>query len=209
MCLCVYLGPVHMYRLFCVLPSQAFYAGEYSSPSLTISSPEELKIARGRWRRGLPRGPLSTPPPRGSFPSFLESYAVIGLSLAKFPPVLHPQEGLKQKGTRTQLNPVPSPRNTAALGRGASFLGKTSWLVQSYLRIPPLAALWGMGEAQRLLDSLAPAGLFSVLVNPLRARWGPCCAPGLPSVWWAAGVRTWHSGSVPASWLRLPHPSAH
>ena len=34
MCVCVYLGHVHAYIRFCVLPSQASCAGEYSSPSL-------------------------------------------------------------------------------------------------------------------------------------------------------------------------------
>lgn len=43
-------------------------------PHYSLSSPAELKIARAGWRRSLPGGPLGAPPPRGRFPSFLESW---------------------------------------------------------------------------------------------------------------------------------------
>ena len=104
----------------------------------------------------------------------------------------------RRRETEDSAGPCPQPQGLCSTRGRASFLGKTSWMVQSGLRIPPSATLWGLGEAQGLLGSLAPAGLSGVLANLLQTRWGPCCVPALPSVLLAAGVRTGHPGPVPA-----------
>lgn len=92
-CACVYAWAMcmHTYSSVCCRLKPPVLVNIHH-PHCNLFSPAELKLAGGGWRRDLPRGPLGTPSPRGSFPSFLES-SVIGLSLAKFPPVFHPQKG--------------------------------------------------------------------------------------------------------------------
>lgn len=133
MCVCVYLGRVHAYILLCVLPSLASCAGEHSSPSLQSLLSCGAKTSWGWVEEGLAKGT-----PRNSlsqrkvpkFPGVLCHWPIISqvsscLSSPERRTFPQQPEGERARAARltegklrTQLDPVASPGDAAALGGG-------------------------------------------------------------------------------------------
>ena len=94
--MCVYLGArcIHTYCSFCVPLSRASHAGEYPSPRLQSllygGAENSWGVGGGGACHGDP-SELPLPEEEGSQVSW-SPLSVIGLSLAKFPPMFHPQK---------------------------------------------------------------------------------------------------------------------
>ena len=94
--MCVYLGAgcIHTYCSFRVPPSRAPHAGEYPSPwlqSLLFGGAENSwGVGGGGACQGDP-SEIPLPEEEGSQVSW-SPLSVVGLSLAKFPPMFHPQK---------------------------------------------------------------------------------------------------------------------